>query len=238
MKKLIIGAGHCGQGLAKIFGAKGEAYRLIHHTDNWESLVSDSSMIINCAGIVGRKKAEAVSYTELMDANIHLPMKIAERATTWGIPCILISTGAVYAKPSGTLKVESDAREPTNAYTESKILMENNCKHTDATIFRLTNLCGDGEHPNDYENGIERWKYVVSTYVSTLNINRFATVLSAIPENREAFKGQIFNIAEPRLIYLPALCPEKPLIEKEEQPDTATVSHILDISKLWKIIKF
>lgn len=234
MKVLIIGAGHCGQGLAKIFEKRGEPYKLIHHTDSFEEHIKDdTSLVINAAGIGGIKKCEMASEAEVLDANVHFPYEIAETTQRWAVPCVLISTGAVYAKPAGILKNENDELYARNRYTESKIQMEQMCKDSEATIFRLTNLIGDGTHPNDYKNRIKSWSHVVDTWVSTLRLDFFAEVLNQLI-HRPDLKGQLFNIADPKYTYLPSLAPGLRVISRTEEPKNASVSHLLEISKLWK----
>ena len=236
-KKLIIGAGHCGQGLAKIFEKCREPYKLIHHTDSFEEHIkSDTSLVINAAGIGGIKKCEMASEAEVLDANVHFPYEIAETAQRWAVPCVLISTGAVYAKPAGVLKTENDQLYARNRYTESKIKMEQLCEHTEAIIFRLTNLIGDGSHPNDYKNRMKSWSHVVDTWVATLRLDLFAKVLSQLI-HRSDLKGQLFNIADPTFTYLPTLAPGLRVINRTEEPKNASVSHLLEISKLWKSMK-
>ena len=233
-KKIIIGAGHCGQGLAKIFEKRGEPYRLIHHTDSFEEHIKgDTSLVINAAGIGGVKKCEMASESEVLDAHVHLPYELAEMAKTWAVPCVLISTGSVYAKPDGVLKTEGDQLYPHNLYVESKIKMEQHCQHSEAIIFRLTNLIGDGSHPNDYKNRMKSWSHVVDTWVATLRLEFFAQVLNQLI-HRPDLKGQLFNIADPTFTYLPTLAPGLRVIDRTEESKNASVSHLLDIGKLWK----
>lgn len=111
--------------------------------------------------------------------------------------------------------------------------MEQLCEHSDAIIFRLTNLIGDGSHPNDYKNRIKTWSYVADTWVSTLRLEFFAEVLNQ-HIYRSDIKGQLFNIADPRISYLLRLAPGLRVINPTEQPKDASISHLLGISKLWK----
>ena len=235
MKVLIIGRGHCGQGLAKVFEARGVPYKLVSHKCNWEHDITYEccDLVINAAGVGGAKQCEALSESEVMDGNVHLPYAIAETAKTWNVPCALISTGGVYAKPAQVIKRETDDLYMPNRYIESKIRMEQLCKDTDATIFRLSNLKGDGTHPNDYVNRIRSWGYVVNTYASTLTLERFASTLLNLVYTPE-MKGEIFNIADPTFTYLPSLALGKKVIDPSEQSETATVSHILGVQKLWR----
>lgn len=70
-KKLVIGAGHCGQGLAKIFEKRGEPYALTHHIDSFDQHIkNNTSLVINAAGIDGAKKCEMTSEGEVLDANV------------------------------------------------------------------------------------------------------------------------------------------------------------------------
>ncbi|MDE0017790.1 MAG: NAD(P)-dependent oxidoreductase [Candidatus Poribacteria bacterium] len=242
MKKLlIIGAGHIGEGLSRYLSLAVPStplllHELLHHTDDWKSKVLKGKpvLVVNAAGLTGEKKCESTGEIATMNANVDFAYDVMQAACRVGARCVQISTGAVYAPPSKTPKRESDALYAPNLYVESKIRMEHACCGSDTVIFRVSNVIGDGSHPNDYKNRIKGWSWVADTYVSTLSVSTFVEVLVRLMNNyeNEPVSG-IFNIADPGFKHLPSYARrfhETPVEMREVDalPARASLSHILD----------
>lgn len=237
MKILIIGAGHCGQGLSKIFKERRISHALMHHDDDWKSVLDKEKpmLVVNAAAIAGHKACNDAGELATFNANVDFAYDVmqASKRHTVDAQCVLISTAAVYAPPGGTPKKETDQRFAPNLYVASKMKMEDTC--TESVILRVSNFIGDGTHPTDYHNRIKKWEWVADTYVSTLRLERFADVLLRVALHSEKITG-IFNVADPGFMYLPYYVRhlhEKPIEvkPKEALPHSASVSHILDITK-------
>ena len=240
-KLLIIGAGHIGEGLSKHLSLAAPSTppllpELLHHTDDWKSRVlkGKPALVVNAAGLGGEKKCESAGEIATMNANVDFAYDVMQAASKVGARCVQISTGAVYAPPSKTPKRESDALHAPNIYVESKIAMEHACCSSDTLIFRVSNVIGDGSHPNDYKNRIKRWPWVADTYVSTLSVSTFADALVRLANNyeNESISG-IFNIADWGFKHLPSYARrfhETPVEVREVDalPARASLSHILD----------
>lgn len=235
MKILIIGAGHCGQGLSKVFKERRISHALLHHNDDYKNWITQEKplIVVNAAAIAGHKACESAGEMQTFNANVDFAYDVMQASKTVDADCVLISTAAVYAPPGGTPKKESDARHAPNLYVASKMKMEDTC--TEAVIFRISNFIGDGTHPTDYHNRIKQWQWAADTHVSTLKLERFADVLLRLTLHSERVNG-IFNLADPGFKHLPTYARhlhEKPLEirPKDALPHDASISHILDTSK-------
>lgn len=240
MKILIIGRGHCGLGLSRVFERQQISYCNISHKDEWEAiaLAHKPVLIVNAAGIVGDKTCEKAGDIATFNANVDFASNVLHTAEKVGARCALFSTGAVYAKPSQTPKRESDPVAASNLYVASKIEMENTCVSKSALILRLSNIIGDGRHRNDYHNRIKKWAYVADTYVSTIGIQRLARLLVRYAFLKDV--NGIFNVADPGFRYLPVYAQQfhsEPLEirQVEDMPQSASVSHILDTTRARKV---
>ena len=237
MKILIIGAGHCGQGLSKVFKERRISHVLMHHDDDWKSVLDKEKpvLVVNAAAIAGHKACDKAGELATFTANVDFAYDVQQASKMYAVDaqCVLISTAAVYAPPGGTPKKETDVRYAPNLYAASKIKMEDTC--TESIIFRVSNFIGDGTHPTDYHNRIKKWQWAADTYVSTLELTRFADVLVRVALHCEKITG-IFNLADPGFKHLPTYVRhlhEKPLEikPKDALSHDASVSHILDTSK-------
>lgn len=235
MKILIIGAGMCGQGLSKVFKEQRISHTLLHHDDDWRGQIFQGRplLVVNAAAIAGHKACESAGEIATLNANVDFAYDVMQASKNVEAHCVLISTASVYARPSGIPKRESDETHESNLYVSSKIKMEATC--TESMIFRISNFIGDGTHPIDFHNRIKQWEWVADTYVSTLQIDRFAQVLLKLTLHAEQISG-IFNLADPGFKYLPAYVRhlhEKPfeIKPKDAMPHDASISHILDTSK-------
>ena len=228
----IIGSGFIGSELkSRLQNAK-----LYSHNCNY---VQDAAMyrpdlIINAAGITGKKKCDAAGREATFKANVEFATRVAETASDLGTKSLLFSTGAVYANPHSTPKRECEAVDPRNLYVESKIEMEQQREKyvLDTIIFRLPVIIGSGYYEGDYLNRIRKWSWVQSCYISILYIDTLVKAIKHILENKCT---GIFNIADYEFHYLPEFVKKMykklPVWDSEAVPKDFTQTHLLDSNK-------
>ena len=188
-------------------------------------------MIVNCAGLAGQGKCKDAQYTEVIRANVRLPLRLASTASFRKIPLIQLSTSGVYRKQTSVSENDVCAEDspvfPRNEYTASKILMETLIRQRFplSYVFRIPFFA-------DRESLISRvanWSEVQQTYCSLVDVE---TLDYAIKNCMSAEPG-IYNIAS-RVVYFPDFVDDLvggPIMRRSEVLTDMTSSVVLDTSK-------
>ena len=114
--------------------------------DDWASIPRSADVVINAAGLVGRRP----EFTEkdYLLANVYIPRMAARFAAKVGAHLLQISTTGIYGFRDGPATEETTPR-PQDAYNITKYLGEIACAHTlhaeKLTILRLSFPYGSGQ---------------------------------------------------------------------------------------------
>ena len=87
---------------------------------DWRRYVTGADVVVNCAGIVKQRSAEA---TEMISVNSLFPHQLAAVASDSGVRIIHVSTDCVFSGKRGDYK-EMDEPDPIDLYGRSKLLGE------------------------------------------------------------------------------------------------------------------
>ena len=231
MSILIIGSGFVGSGLASHMLPS--EHKLMRHNDQWAQIIEleRPELVVNAAAITGQSNCHATSWDNVKRSNIDLPAQIAQTALEYGSQCLLLSTGAVYARPISTPKPEhAKLSRQMNLYVQSKILMEQKVSKMDVVIFRIPSVYDAGYHKWDYLNRIRESTWVQDCYTSLLGMR---TLFNAV-KNIKQHVG-IYNIADEGIVHLPSYVKSKykelPILEDSQMPPRHGLTHLLDITK-------
>ena len=175
----VVGAGLVGNLFESVPG-----YEVVHRNE-WEPVRWEG--LVNTAALTGRHTCEETHFTQVLSANVRLPMKMFEACekgldrydtlarleiagdfpsfppyenTQKPVPFITFSTSAVYRAPD---RIDQAVTEecplyPTNSYNASKILMEAMLPHDRCFIFRIPRVIAGTKHPNDFERKVQKWQ--------------------------------------------------------------------------------
>ena len=149
MKVLILGAtGHLGSHITYLLSSL-PSYQVTHfsrcHINDFllNPYRLRFDIIINCAAVVGHRKASSLSLQSLMQINATLPMLLVHNSLPY-THYIHISSNSVFEDSSELIKLPSTPVNCSRNYSLSKYLAEvllTNCVHSDRiTILRLPQL--------------------------------------------------------------------------------------------------
>ena len=187
--------------------------------------------LVNCAGLAGQGKCKDAQYTEVIRANVRLPLRLANTASIRKIPLIQLSTSGVYRKQTSVSENDVCAEDspvfPRNEYTASKILMETLIQQRFplSYVFRIPFFA-------DRESLISRvanWSEVQNTYCSLVDVG----ALDYAIKNCMSAEPGIYNIAS-RVVYFPDFVDDLvggPIMRRSEVLTDMTSSVVLDTSK-------
>ena len=201
VKKIgVVGAGlvgSCFKGL--------DNFQVVHRNE-WKDKIQSWAGVVNCAGIIGLKQCERVSFDDVLRANVVLPLEMAESALMLNIPFVQFSTAAVYRRENLTDSVTEDMPlYPYHTYGASKILMES-LLPSKTFIFRIPMVSTFSGAENDFEEKIKRWIQVEDANISMVYRQ---TLIEAVSN---ALKGDIpqgiYNVAS-KSVYLPSYVRER-----------------------------
>ena len=164
-KILVIGLGFIGQKMCEYTGFDGK-----HHGEFQESMIEDYDAVLNCAGIVGSYKCERASATDVENANVEFPIRLASACKKYGKPFYQLSTVGMYVPQVCTdikgfaWSTEDSETASYNAYVESKLRMEEALNEFDCFIFRLPWLADE----ELFRERSLKWTYIQNTFTSII----------------------------------------------------------------------
>lgn len=201
VKKIgVVGAGLVGSCF------KGLDNFQVAHRNEWRDKIQNWAVVVNCAGIIGLKQCERVSFEEVLRSNVKMPLEMAESALMLNIPFVQFSTAAVYRRPETRRSVTEDMPlYPYHTYGASKILMKS-LLGSKTFILRIPMVSTSSGAENDFEEKIKRWIQVEDANISVVYRKTLIELVS------NALKGcippDIYNIAS-KSVYLPSYFRER-----------------------------
>ena len=227
MKILVHGLGAVGSLVAGFEGFEG-----VHHADYKTPEGYDA--LVNCAGIAGANKCQQNDWSDVMDANVMLPIHLQHDCRNAGIPYIHISTPGVYKKQVcydlsevGDGIEEHSPTFPHNLSVASEILAEmylmemqdgRSSKDPDIYIFRVSWFVNE-------ERLRQRTRYMhyfQQTWTSVTHPNTLAQAVANTVKNKPC--AGIYNINTETLWFPDFMSryTDKPHVEKREHAKDAT----------------
>lgn len=191
----VVGAGTVGS-IFKDF----DGYEVVHRNE-WKDKIRGWSGVINCAGIAGLQVCEDNHFSQVLRANVKLPIEIADYATLLKIPSVHLSSSIIYRRPSPNGPVCEDAPLfAYNNYASSKILMEatlpKNCY-----IFRIPAVSTGSGMDNDLEQRVKGWASVEDVMISIVYGHTIAKAVNRVMQTKQVKPG-IYNVAS-EIVHLP-----------------------------------
>ena len=204
MKKIgVVGAGLVGS----VFQTQAD-FEVVHHYE-WKDAISDWRGIVNCAAIAGSGLCDEVSYDEVIQANVEMPMEMQAIAYDLGVPFLTLSAASVYRCPKNTKdRLQEDAPTfPHNLYCASKILMETSLLKDGCFIFRIPQVDLGTDHPNDFGQKVKGWHVAEDVHQSLLYPETLIESVRNAMNARTRFHG-IYNVATED-VHMPTYIREK-----------------------------
>lgn len=202
MKILVVGRGVIGKALA--------AYDTDYHLGSSEDylagkfLISDWAGVVNAAGVVGEGSCRRHSWYHVVKANVELPLKIKKACEYFNVPNIQLSTVGIYQRQTSLVPDKFDDEDapvfPYNAYTASKLLMEQLISRGGigtSTIFRLAFF----EDHEQWYHRVLNWKEVQNTYTNFTTVAVLSKAIKNVLGRAHTLNG-VYNIAAD-VQYLP-----------------------------------
>lgn len=177
--------GVIGDGLVASIFKELPGYEVVHR-DGWEDKLEGWDGVINCAGLTSRLRCMGRPYTEVLEANVLLPKRIADTINGMAkpIPFIQFSSCSVYKRPDSIYHAldEFQPTEPTHEYNASKILMEYVLRDTPTFILRIPRVVTGNGHPSDFDKHSAKWTQVEDLPTTILRSETLLKVVSQLTD--------------------------------------------------------
>ena len=164
------------------------------HRDGWEDKLEGWDGVINCAGLTSRLKCMNRPYTEVLEANVWLPQRIADAISAMDKPVSFIqfSSCSVYKRPDSVHYAldETHPTEPIHEYNASKILMEHVLRDTPTYILRIPRVVTGNGHHADFDKHSANWTHVEDLPTT---IVRSETLLKVVNQLVWSFQRGVHN---------------------------------------------
>ena len=147
------------------------------------------------AALSSEKACQSVAWSEVVKANVELPMRLMRLAKSCNAPVIVFSTSGVYRIPG--VRTEADDVEPQNRYTTSKLMMEYQLsqKYDGCYIFRIPFVCLFGNHQMDMANRVRGWSECEDVETSIVYQETLIHAVNTVLESPELVPAGIYNVA-------------------------------------------
>lgn len=189
-KYLVIGRGLVGSAFADDGNVDIVSHDEWHHASK-----CDYDGVILAAAMSTEPRCQAHTMKQVLEANVKLPVRVAELTRARNIPLVMFSTAGVY-RIAGYNNECADI-DAHNRYTASKIMMEhqliNHHNYSRLYIFRIPFVCFFNNHHNDLSGRIRNWKKVEDITASI--VYKGALINACMHAIRTKIPNGIYNIA-------------------------------------------
>ncbi len=201
-KYLVVGRGLVGS----VF-KKDPHFDVVSH-EEWQRAAQHNYRGIVCAAAISAEaRCQQATMTEVMEANVTLPLRILRLAKARNVPCVVYSTAGVY-KEAG-VRAETDDVHPHNRYTASKVYMEHalqNEAYQKLYIFRIPFVVLFSTHQNDLGSRVMNWAKCEDVnasvvYKAVLDRSVRRAMANGVP-------GGIYNIAS-GIVHFPTFLEDR-----------------------------
>ena len=201
-KYLVVGRGLVGS----VF--KDDPHFDVVSHEEWQRAAQHNYHGIVCAAAISTEaRCQQATMTEVMEANVTLPLRILRLAKARNVPCVVYSTAGVY-KEAG-VRAETDDVSPHNRYAASKIFMEYtlmNEAYSHLFIFRIPFVVLFNNHPNDLSARVQNWEQCEDVNASVVyKANLEHSVRHAMTK---ACEGGVYNIAT-GIVHFPSFLSDR-----------------------------
>jgi len=214
-KILVLGKGFIGKRIARfldcsIFGGKIYTYEGIRKVIS----IYNPEVIINCIGSTGKKNVDdcEIDKDKTLNANVFVPLIIAEACFRKNIKLVHISSGCIYHYDYEKNIPLTEEDEPdfyelfysrTKVYSEKSLLWLS--KKANILITRIRIPLDDRPHPKNILDKLLKYKKIIDIPNSITYIPDFLKILKTLIERDE--KG-LFNIVCKTPLRYPMLLDE------------------------------
>ena len=201
MKKyLVVGGGLIGQSLGRL-----PEFDLTSHESWFTTKDLDKYDGYVCAAALSNNPyCQKVTWQEVVEANVNLPVSILHVARKNGKPFVALSTSGLYRQPG--FRNEQDDIEPHNRYTASKIMMEyalgmdTTLEVSPCYIFRIPFVFFDSTHINDMEARVSQWPQCEDVETSIIYKKELhGAILAALLAPYDNLQG-IYNLSSEEVL--------------------------------------